>query len=191
MASNFANLVLILSIFFSFLSNFFYFKKKLNFSIKFFNISSILSIFSFFLLLYFFSISEFSIAAVYENSHSLKPFFYKIAGTWGNHEGSLLLFVIIIAIFGSLFTFCSNKKELEFNALVIFFQNNIFLIFLLFLVTTSNPFDLIIPRPNEGLGLNPILQDPLLIIHPPMLYYKNCIKTCKVLFGQSLTKNTN
>ena len=170
MASNFANLVLILSIFFSFLSNFFYFKNKLNFSIKLFNISSILSIFSFFLLLYFFSISEFSIAAVYENSHSLKPFFYKIAGTWGNHEGSLLLFVIIIAIFGSLFTFCSNKKEIEFIALVIFFQNNIFLIFLLFLVTTSNPFDLIIPRPNEGLGLNPILQDPLLIIHPPMLY---------------------
>ena len=104
MASNFANGVLILSIFFSFLSNLFFFQKKFNLSIRLFNFSSILIIFTFILLIYFFYSSNFSIAAVYENSHTLKPIFYKIAGTWGNHEGSLLLFIVIIAVYGSLFS---------------------------------------------------------------------------------------
>ena len=102
MASNVANFILLLAIFSSFISNLFFFKKKYSLSIKFFNYSSLLVIFSFCLLVYFFCTSNFSISAVYENSHTLKPFFYKFAGTWGNHEGSLLLFVTIIAGFGSL-----------------------------------------------------------------------------------------
>ena len=126
-------------------------------------------ILSFFLLLYFFCSSNFNISAVYENSHSLKPLFYKFAGTWGNHEGSLLLFIMIVGIYGLLFSRYYNDDS-KFKSWVIFFQNNIFLIFLIFLITTSNPFDLIVPTPIEGLGLNPILQDPLLVIHPPFLY---------------------
>ena len=88
MASNVANIILILSIFFSFLCNLFFFKKKIKLSIYTFNWSSFLIITSFLLLIFYFSSSNFSISAVYENSHTLKPFFYKFAGTWGNHEGS-------------------------------------------------------------------------------------------------------
>ena len=169
MASNFANVLLIFSLFFSFLSNLFFFKKKFKISIYFFNISSIFILISFFSLIYFFCTSNFNISAVYENSHSLKPFFYKFAGTWGNHEGSLLLFVVIVALYGTFFSII-DQNDINFKSWVIFFQNNIFLIFLIFLITKSNPFDMIIPRPIEGLGLNPILQDPLLVIHPPFLY---------------------
>ncbi|MEK9975380.1 MAG: heme lyase CcmF/NrfE family subunit [Pelagibacteraceae bacterium] len=194
MASNFANGVLILSIFFSFLSNLFFFQKKFNLSIRLFNFSSILIIFTFLLLIYFFYSSNFSIAAVYENSHTLKPIFYKIAGTWGNHEGSLLLFIVIIAVYGSLFSIFFNKAESEkFKSWVIFFQNNLFLIFLIFLITTSNPFDMIIPRPIEGLGLNPILQDPLLVIHPPFLYlgYVGFSLTLSLVLSGLVNKNLN
>ena len=169
MASSVANIILILSIFFSFLSNLFFFKKKIKLSIHTFNLSSILIIFSFFLLIFYFSTSNFSISTVYENSHTLKPFFYKISGTWGNHEGSLLLFILIVGLYGTLFSLIYNKN-ITFKSWVIFFQNNIYLIFLIFLIVKSNPFDLIIPTPKEGLGLNPILQDPLLVFHPPFLY---------------------
>ena len=169
MASSVANIILILSIFFSFLSNLFFFKKKIKLSIHTFNLSSILIISSFFLLIFYFSTSNFSISTVYENSHTLKPFFYKISGTWGNHEGSLLLFILIVGLYGTLFSLIYNKN-ITFKSWVIFFQNNIYLIFLIFLIVKSNPFDLIIPTPKEGLGLNPILQDPLLVFHPPFLY---------------------
>ena len=146
------------------------------------------------MLIYFFYSSNFSIAAVYENSHTLKPIFYKIAGTWGNHEGSLLLFIVIIAVYGSLFSIFFNKAESEkFKSWVIFFQNNLFLIFLIFLITTSNPFDMIIPRPIEGLGLNPILQDPLLVIHPPFLYlgYVGFSLTLSLVLSGLVNKNLN
>ena len=194
MASNFANSLLIISIFFSFLSNFFFFKKNFYLSIRLFNISSVLIILAFLLLVYFFYSSNFSIAAVYENSHTLKPIFYKIAGTWGNHEGSLLLFIVIIAIYGSLFSFFFNEKENTlFKSWVVFFQNNFFLIFLIFLITTSNPFDMIIPKPTQGLGLNPILQDPLLVIHPPFLYlgYVGFSLTLSLVLSGLINKNLN
>tara|TARA_B100000963_G_scaffold319639_1_gene301659 strand:- start:13387 stop:15243 length:1857 start_codon:yes stop_codon:yes gene_type:complete len=169
MASSIANIILILSIFFSFLSNLFFFKKKFTFSIQSFNLSSVLAVFSFCLLIFYFTSSNFSVSAVYENSHTLKPFFYKLSGTWGNHEGSLLLFILIVGLYGTLFSLIYDKN-IKLKSWVIFFQNNIFLIFLVFLVVKSNPFDLIVPTPMEGLGLNPILQDPLLVIHPPFLY---------------------
>ena len=192
MASNFANVLLIFSIFFSFLSNLFFFKKKTKLSILFFNVASVVIIISFFVLIYYFCTSNFSISAVYENSHSLKPFIYKLAGTWGNHEGSLLLFILIISLYGLLFNIFYKKKD-QFKAWVIFFQNNIFLIFLIFLITTSNPFDMIIPTPKEGLGLNPILQDPLLAIHPPFLYlgYVGFSLTLSLVLAGLLQKELN
>ena len=189
MASSVANIILIFSIFFSFLSNLFFFKKKIKLSIHTFNWSSILTITSFLLLIFYFSSSNFSISAVYENSHTLKPFFYKLSGTWGNHEGSLLLFILIVGLYGTLFSLFYNKN-ITFKSWVIFFQNNIYLIFLIFLIVKSNPFDLIIPTPEEGLGLNPILQDPLLVFHPPFLYlgYVGFSLTLSLVLAALVTK---
>ena len=189
MASSVANIILIFSIFFSSLSNLFFLKKKVKLSIHTFNLSSVLTITSFFLLIFYFSTSNFSISAVYENSHTLKPFFYKLSGTWGNHEGSLLLFILIVGLYGTLFSLFYNKN-ITFKSWVIFFQNNIYLIFLIFLIVKSNPFDLIIPTPKEGLGLNPILQDPLLVFHPPFLYlgYVGFSLTLSLVLAALVTK---
>ena len=117
-----------------------------------------------------FIISDFSIITVYQNSHSLKPFFYKIAGTWGNHEGSLLLWVIILTIFSFLFLLYNKSHSRNYRIYSLIIQNTLILGFLFFLLFNSNPFSAISPIPKEGLGLNPILQDPALAIHPPLLY---------------------
>ncbi len=117
-----------------------------------------------------FIISDFSIITVYQNSHSLKPFFYKISGTWGNHEGSLLLWVIILTIFSFLFLLYSKNHSRNYRIYSLIIQNILILGFLFFLLFNSNPFSAISPIPKEGLGLNPILQDPALAIHPPLLY---------------------
>ena len=124
----------------------------------------------FFTLVGAFMVSDFSLINVYQNSHSLKPIFYKISGTWGNHEGSLLLWVIILTIFSFLFliTNKNHPKNYRINTLII--QNILILGFLFFILFNSNPFSSISPIPKEGLGLNPILQDPALAIHPPLLY---------------------
>jgi len=136
----------------------------------FYKSSFYLILFSFFLLSISFATSDFSIISVYENSHTDKPLFYKISATWGNHEGSMLLFVLVISLYGILFLLNSKNINDSLRACTIFFQSIIQLIFLSFLIFTSNPFDKIVPIPNQGLGLNPILQDPLLAIHPPFLY---------------------
>ncbi len=125
---------------------------------------------SFFLLIFSFVFSDFSLVAVYQNSHSAKPIFYKIAGVWGNHEGSLLLWVNIMVIFSYLFFVFSSNSEKKYRLYTLLIQNILILGFLIFLSTNSNPFSKIIPSPSEGLGLNPILQDPALAIHPPLLY---------------------
>ena len=117
-----------------------------------------------------FIISDFSIITVYQNSHSLKPFFYKISGTWGNHEGSLLLWVIILTIFSFLFLLYNKSHSRNYRIYSLIIQNTLILGFLFFLLFNSNPFSAISPAPKEGLGLNPILQDPALAIHPPLLY---------------------
>jgi cytochrome c-type biogenesis protein CcmF len=124
----------------------------------------------FFTLVGAFMVSDFSLINVYQNSHTLKPIFYKISGTWGNHEGSLLLWVIILTIFSFLFliTNKNHPKNYRINTLII--QNILILGFLFFILFNSNPFSSINPIPKEGLGLNPILQDPALAIHPPLLY---------------------
>ena len=125
---------------------------------------------SFISLVYSFIISDFSNTTVYNNSHSTKPIFYKITGTWGNHEGSLLLWLLVLTLFILLFIIFSKKQPTKYRFLSIFFQQIIISGFFLFLLLTSNPFNFLFPVPNEGLGLNPILQDPALAIHPPILY---------------------
>ena len=124
----------------------------------------------FFTLIAAFLVSDFSLINVYQNSHSLKPDFYKISGTWGNHEGSLLLWVIILTIFSFLFLVLNKKHPKDYRAYTLIIQNLLILGFLFFILFNSNPFSAISPVPKEGLGLNPILQDPALAIHPPLLY---------------------
>ena len=128
------------------------------------------TILSFFTLIAGFIFSDFSILNVYENSHTAKPLFYKIAGTWGNHEGSLLLWINILVLFSYLFLIFNYKHSKKFRLYTLILQNFLILGFLFFLLLNSNPFSLIYPVPLEGLGLNPILQDPALAIHPPLLY---------------------
>ena len=133
-------------------------------------IQSTIIIACFFTLVAAFIISDFSITAVYQNSHSMKPLFYKVAGTWGNHEGSLLLWVIILTIFSYLFLVYNNDHPKKFRLLTLIIQNFLIIGFLFFILFNSNPFSSLSPIPKEGLGLNPILQDPALAIHPPLLY---------------------
>ena len=128
------------------------------------------TVLSFFTLIIGFTNSDFSLINVYENSHTTKPFFYKIAGTWGNHEGSLLLWINILVIFSYLFLVFNHTHDKKFRLYTLIVQNILILGFLFFLILNSNPFDFIHPIPVEGLGLNPILQDPALAIHPPLLY---------------------
>tara|TARA_Y100001970_G_scaffold270876_1_gene365370 strand:+ start:5560 stop:7437 length:1878 start_codon:yes stop_codon:yes gene_type:complete len=130
----------------------------------------IFSILSFFILIIGYIFSDFSMVNVYENSHTTKPLFYKISGTWGNHEGSLLLWTNILVIFSFLFLVLDKNKNKNFKILTLCIQNLLIIIFFLFLLTNSNPFLKIFPIPKEGMGLNPILQDPALAIHPPLLY---------------------
>ncbi len=133
-------------------------------------VQSTFIIICFFTLITAFIISDFSIITVYQNSHSLKPLLYKVSGTWGNHEGSLLLWVIILTIFSFLFLLYNKHHTKNYRIYSLVVQNILILGFLFFLLFNSNPFSIISPIPKEGLGLNPILQDPALAIHPPLLY---------------------
>jgi cytochrome c-type biogenesis protein CcmF len=134
------------------------------------SVQSIMVIISFLTLIYAFVTSDFSNETVYNNSHTTKPLFYKISGTWGNHEGSLLLWLLVLTIFLFIFTVESKNLSQRYRTLTLFFQQIIIFGFLLFILFTSNPFSNLFPIPNEGTGLNPILQDPALAIHPPILY---------------------
>ncbi len=127
-------------------------------------------IISFLSLIMSFVNSDFSNETVYNHSHTTKPIFYKIAGTWGNHEGSLLLWLLVLTLFIFLFLMKSKKQNKQYRILTLIFQQVIIIGFFIFIIKTSNPFNYIFPIPNEGLGLNPILQDPALAIHPPILY---------------------
>ena len=177
MLSNTGNFLLILSILFTSLiiyQSFACLKKTNDMIFKsIYKISLLQSttiLICFFTLVGAYMVSDFSLINVYQNSHTLKPIFYKISGTWGNHEGSLLLWVIILTIFSFLFliTNKNHPKNYRINTLII--QNILILGFLFFILFNSNPFSSISPIPKEGLGLNPILQDPALAIHPPLLY---------------------
>ena len=125
---------------------------------------------SFISLIYSFIISDFSNETVYNNSHTTKPMFYKITGTWGNHEGSLLLWLLVLTGVLLGFIFKSKNEPNNYRQLTILFHQIIVIGFFVFVLKTSNPFNEIFPVAVEGLGLNPILQDPALGIHPPILY---------------------
>ncbi len=142
------------------------------------------TVLSFFTLIIGFVISDFSLINVYENSHTAKPFFYKVAGTWGNHEGSLLLWVNILVIFSYLFLVFNHIHDKKFRLYTLIVQNILILGFLFFLLLNSNPFNSIYPIPLEGLGLNPILQDPALAIHPPLLYVG--FVGCSIFFSAAM-----
>ena len=126
--------------------------------------------FSFGALIYAYLGSDFSVVNIVKNSHSLKPLLYKISGLWSNHEGSLLLWALIIALFGALVAVFGRGLPLSLQSRVLSIQAMIGVGFYLFLLTTSNPFLRVFPFPDEGRGLNPLLQDPGLAFHPPFLY---------------------
>ncbi|MGI6851574.1 heme lyase CcmF/NrfE family subunit [Mesorhizobium sp. 1B3] len=130
----------------------------------------VLTALSFFVLTLAYVRSDFSVANVWENSHSLKPMLFKVTGTWGNHEGSMLLWVLILAFFGSLVAVFGRNLPASLRANVLSVQGVIGAAFLLFILVTSNPFTRLSPAPFEGRDLNPILQDVGLAVHPPLLY---------------------
>ncbi len=154
--------------FYLFLSRYIFKFKKQKFNL-FIRLSSLLTLLSFFSLMYAYVVSDFSNYNVFQNSHSNKPLIYKISGTWGNHEGSMLLWLSILSIFSFFFSFTKNIDE-SFQRLTLIIQSLLHILFGLFIVFTSNPFLVNSILVNEGLGLNPILQDPGLAVHPPILY---------------------
>jgi len=121
-------------------------------------------------LTYAYVTSDFSLKNVYENSHSAKPMIYKITGVWANHEGSLLLWVLILTLFGASVSFFSGNLPPTLKARVLAVQGSISAAFLAFILLTSNPFERLTTVPIEGTGMNPLLQDPSLALHPPLLY---------------------
>jgi len=125
---------------------------------------------SFFALTVCYVMSDFSVATVYENSHSMMPLVYKFTSVWGNHEGSMLLWVLILSLFGALVALFGNNLPAALKAHVLAVQSWIACAFYLFILLTSNPFLRLAPAPFEGRDLNPILQDIGLAIHPPLLY---------------------
>lgn len=125
---------------------------------------------AFICLIYGFVISDFSLQIVAQNSHSDKPLLYKISGVWGNHEGSMLLWIFCLTFFGAAIAYFGKSLPLSLKSRILSVQALLTFGFLLFLLLTSNPFWRLIPAPTNGAGLNPLLQDPGLAFHPPMLY---------------------
>ncbi len=126
--------------------------------------------FAFGVLMWSFAVSDFSVQNVAENSHSAKPFIYKLTGAWGNHEGSMLLWALILALFGALVALSRRSLPDRLRAGTLSAQASVTIAFLLFLLMTSNPLQRLNPAPPEGNDLNPLLQDLGLAIHPPLLY---------------------
>ncbi len=126
---------------------------------------------SFAALTYAYVTSDFSVANVVQNSHTAKPLLYKITGVWANHEGSMLLWILILGAFGAMVAFFGANLPASLRARVLAVQGLIGFGFILFILFTSNPFDRIWPPPPDGRGLNPLLQDPGLAFHPPFLYF--------------------
>ncbi|RWR30344.1 heme lyase CcmF/NrfE family subunit [Sinirhodobacter populi] len=121
-------------------------------------------------LVHAFVTSDFSLLLVYENSHTAKPMLYKVTGVWGNHEGSMLLWVLILSLFGALAAWFGGALPAGLRARVLAVQASIGLAFLGFILLTSNPFTRLADPPFNGRDMNPLLQDPGLAFHPPFLY---------------------
>ena len=129
-----------------------------------------LTLTAFAMLLVVFARSDMSVALVFENSHSAKPFVYKVAGAWGNHEGSMLLWVTVLSVAGAFFALLSRRTTERTLIAALGAQATLALGFYAFLLIASNPFARLFPAPPDGQGLNPLLQDPGLAFHPPTLY---------------------
>ena len=142
----------------------FRFSKNIVFMINF------LVLFAFLSLIYSYASSDFSVENVALNSHSNKPMLYKISGTWSNHEGSLMMWLAILSFYGFAVTRLSSNIPYKLVSRIIGVQGVINSGFLGFAIFTSNPFLRLFPSPSEGNGLNPVLQDPGLAFHPPLLY---------------------
>ena len=171
MVPTLGNLALWLSLFFACFQLYTLRKKNktklISISVKGLLISTIIS---FFLLMYLHIISDFSVINVFQNSHTTKPLFYKITAVWGNHEGSMLLWILVLTIFNYFIFKLYNENNFTFVSKALEVQSFISIGFILFTIITSNPFETMYPTPANGLGFNPILQDPALAIHPPLLY---------------------
>jgi len=171
MVPSLGNIALWISLFFA-IAQFFICRNNNKHKFISFAVSGLLisSLLSFILLMYSHIISDFSVLNVFQNSHTTKPLLYKISGVWGNHEGSMLLWILVLTIFNFLIYKLYNKNNSIFIAKTLEIQAFIVLGFVLFTIITSNPFQRIFPEQDNGLGFNPILQDPALAIHPPLLY---------------------
>ena len=171
MVPSLGNFSLWLSLFFAFFQ---FFVTQKNSKSKFITVATIgllvSSIISFFSLMYAHIVSDFSVLNVFQNSHTTKPMLYKISGMWGNHEGSMLLWILVLTIFNYFIFKFYKKNNSKFVSKILETQAFITIGFILFTIITSNPFERIIPTQENGLGFNPILQDPALAIHPPLLY---------------------
>jgi len=133
-------------------------------------VQGLLTLISFAMLLLVFARTDMSVALVFENSHSAKPFIYKVAGAWGNHEGSMLMWVTILAVAGAFVALFSRRTSERTLVAGLGSQAVLALGFYAFLLIASNPFARLFPAPPDGQGLNPLLQDPGLAFHPPTLY---------------------
>jgi len=135
------------------------------------NLVFLLIFLSFVSLIYSFLIDDFSVAYIANNSNTLLPVYYKLAATWGAHEGSLLLWILCLCFWSTSYFFLNRKKDVEFVALTLSVLNQIIFAFIAFTLFTSNPFERLLPiAPFEGADLNPLLQDFAFTIHPPLLY---------------------
>ncbi len=129
-----------------------------------------LLVIAFLVLTYAYVVSDFSVANVAKNSHTAKPLIYRISGVWGNHEGSMLLWVLILGVCGATVAVFGQNLPLKLKSNALAVQASIMAAFGAFILFTSNPFARLNPVPLEGSGLNPLLQDPALAFHPPFLY---------------------
>ncbi len=134
------------------------------------NVITLLVLSCFLLLMQLFLVSDFSVILVASHSNALLPFKYKIAATWGSHEGSFLLWILMLACWNTAVTLFSGIKDSLFYVRTTSIMLILIAIFLLYLIFASNPFTRIFPAPLTGQDLNPLLQDPFMVIHPPMLY---------------------
>ena len=121
-------------------------------------------------LMYAFVTSDFSVANVAANSHSAKPMLYKVAGVWGSHEGSMLLWCLALTGFGAIVALMARGLPAPMKSVVVASQGSLGVLFLAYTVFASNPFVRLLQPPVEGRSLNPLLQDPALAFHPPFLY---------------------
>ncbi|WP_086608226.1 heme lyase CcmF/NrfE family subunit [Erythrobacter donghaensis] len=156
-------------------------------------VQAALAVLAFVMLLYAFAVTDLSIKLVASNSHSMKPFIYKITGTWGNHEGSMLLWVGVLALSGGMLAAFERRLPERTMGATLAVQGFVALGFYAFLLLSSNPFERLPVPAAEGSGLNPLLQDIGLAIHPPTLYagYVGLSVAFSLAMGALLTREVN